>query len=48
MAVAKSIEFSDKYENLGARLVRHVANKTNDVAGDGTTPSNNIRSCNIQ
>ncbi|ETO02385.1 chaperonin GroEL, partial [Reticulomyxa filosa] len=32
-----NIEFEDKYENLGAQLVRHVASKTNDVAGDGTT-----------
>jgi len=37
VTVAKNIEFSDKYENLGAQLVRHVASKTNDVAGDGTT-----------
>lgn len=37
VTVAKNIEFDDKYENLGAQLVRHVASKTNDVAGDGTT-----------
>eukprot|EP01084_Bolivina_argentea_P063071 115220_1 len=37
VTVAKNIEFEDKYENLGAQLVRHVASKTNDVAGDGTT-----------
>merc|ERR1719384_2557378 len=37
VTVAKNIEFADKYENLGAQLVRHVASKTNDVAGDGTT-----------
>jgi chaperonin GroEL len=37
VTVAKSIEFSDKYENMGAQLVRSVANKTNDAAGDGTT-----------
>ncbi|ETO31022.1 heat shock protein 60 [Reticulomyxa filosa] len=35
VTVAKNIEFEDKYENLGAQLVRHVASKTNDVAGDG-------------
>ena len=35
VTVAKNIEFGDKYENLGAQLVRHVASKTNDVAGDG-------------
>jgi len=37
VTVAKNIEFADKYENLGAQLVRHVASKTNDIAGDGTT-----------
>jgi len=37
VTVAKAIEFSDKYENIGAQLVRAVATKTNDVAGDGTT-----------
>jgi len=37
VTVAKAIEFSEKYENIGAQLVRQVANKTNDVAGDGTT-----------
>eukprot|EP00485_Elphidium_margaritaceum_P005663 CAMPEP_0202686398 /NCGR_PEP_ID=MMETSP1385-20130828/2196_1 /ASSEMBLY_ACC=CAM_ASM_000861 /TAXON_ID=933848 /ORGANISM="Elphidium margaritaceum" /LENGTH=561 /DNA_ID=CAMNT_0049340963 /DNA_START=176 /DNA_END=1862 /DNA_ORIENTATION=- len=37
VTVAKNIEFADKYENLGAQLVRAVASKTNDIAGDGTT-----------
>jgi chaperonin GroEL len=37
VTVAKNIEFEDKHENVGAQLVRHVASKTNDVAGDGTT-----------
>merc|ERR1719356_64767 len=37
VTVAKNIEFAEKYENLGAQLVRHVASKTNDVAGDGST-----------
>jgi len=37
VTVAKAIEFSEKYENIGAQLVRQVASKTNDVAGDGTT-----------
>jgi len=37
VTVAKGVEFSEKYENLGAQLVRSVANKTNDAAGDGTT-----------
>src|SRR4051812_24824980 len=35
--VAKEIEFADKFENMGAQLVREVASKTNDIAGDGTT-----------
>jgi chaperonin GroEL len=39
VTVAKSIEFSDKFENMGAQLVRQVASKTNDIAGDGTTTS---------
>eukprot|EP00605_Chrysophyceae_sp_TOSAG23-4_P002645 GSChrysophyteH1.ASY1.ANO1.2921.1 assembled CDS len=34
---AKHIEFSDRFENMGAQLVRQVANNTNDAAGDGTT-----------
>jgi chaperonin GroEL len=37
VAVAKEIELSDKFENMGAQMVREVASKTNDVAGDGTT-----------
>ena len=37
VSVAKEIELSDKFENLGAQLVREVASKTNDLAGDGTT-----------
>jgi chaperonin GroEL len=37
VTIAKAIEFSDKYENMGAQLVKEVASKTNDVAGDGTT-----------
>ncbi len=39
VSIAKEIELSDKYENLGASLVKQVAEKTNDVAGDGTTTS---------
>src|SRR4051795_181746 len=35
--VAKEIEFAAKFENMGAQMVREVASKTNDVAGDGTT-----------
>merc|ERR1719198_2684395 len=37
VTVAKAIEFPDKKENIGAQLVRQVASKTNDLAGDGTT-----------
>ena len=37
VSVAKEIELEDKFENIGAELVKEVANKTNDVAGDGTT-----------
>jgi chaperonin GroEL len=37
VTVAKEIELEDKFENIGAQLVREVASKTNDLAGDGTT-----------
>src|SRR5262245_15478694 len=37
VTVAKEIELEDPYENMGAQLVKEVASKTNDVAGDGTT-----------
>ncbi|HEY3330159.1 MAG TPA: chaperonin GroEL [Capsulimonadaceae bacterium] len=37
VTIAKEIECEDKFENMGAQLVREVASKTNDVAGDGTT-----------
>src|SRR5437879_5251985 len=37
VTVAKEIELEDPYENMGCQLVREVASKTNDVAGDGTT-----------
>jgi chaperonin GroEL len=37
VTIAKEIEVEDKFENMGAQLVREVASKTNDVAGDGTT-----------
>src|SRR5689334_19096260 len=39
VTVAKEIELEDKYANMGAQLVKEVASKTNDVAGDGTTTS---------
>ncbi|MFW6122463.1 MAG: chaperonin GroEL [Petrotogales bacterium] len=37
VSIAKEIELEDKFENLGAQLVKEVASKTNDIAGDGTT-----------
>ena len=37
VTIAKEIELEDAFENMGAQLVKEVATKTNDVAGDGTT-----------
>src|ERR1700754_1716317 len=37
VTVAKEIELKDKFENMGAQMLREVASKTNDMAGDGTT-----------
>ncbi|MEK7134790.1 MAG: TCP-1/cpn60 chaperonin family protein, partial [Patescibacteria group bacterium] len=37
VTIAKDIELKDKFENIGAELVKEAASKTNDVAGDGTT-----------
>ena len=37
VSIAREIELDDPYENMGAQLVKEVATKTNDVAGDGTT-----------
>merc|ERR1719308_479353 len=39
VTVAKAIELQDKFQNVGAKLVQDVANKTNEEAGDGTTTS---------
>ncbi|MBS1017874.1 chaperonin GroEL [Gluconobacter cerinus] len=39
VSVAKEIELADKFENMGAQMVREVASRTNDLAGDGTTTS---------
>jgi chaperonin GroEL len=39
VSIAKEIELEDKFENIGAELIKEVASKTNDVAGDGTTTS---------
>ena len=37
VTIAKEVELDDPFENMGAQLVKEVATKTNDVAGDGTT-----------
>src|SRR5437879_6490430 len=37
VTIAREVELEDKFENMGAQLVKEVATKTNDVAGDGTT-----------
>ena len=37
VSVAKEIELKDKFENMGAQMIKEVASKTSDVAGDGTT-----------
>src|SRR3989338_3405060 len=39
VTIAKEISFKDKFQNMGAEIVKEVANKTNDLAGDGTTTS---------
>lgn len=39
VSIAKEITLSDKFENMGAEIIKEVANKTNDIAGDGTTTS---------
>lgn len=39
VSIAKEISLTDKFENMGAEIIKEVANKTNDVAGDGTTTS---------
>src|SRR3989338_9000878 len=39
VTVAKEIELTDKFENMGAQMVKEVASKTSDVAGDGPTPA---------
>ena len=42
VTIAKEIEFEDEFENMGAKLVKEVATKTNDVAGDGPTPATGL------
>ena len=39
VSIAKEVSLKDRFENMGAEIVKEVANKTNDTAGDGTTPS---------
>ena len=39
VSIAREISFKDKFENMGAEIVKEVASKTNDIAGDGTTTS---------
>src|SRR3989344_3610900 len=39
VSIAKEIPLADKFENMGVEIIKEVANKTNDVAGDGTTTS---------
>jgi chaperonin GroEL len=48
VTVAKEIELSDRFENMGAQLVREVASKTNDLAGDGTTTATVLASSIIR
>jgi chaperonin GroEL len=48
VTVAKEIELEDPYENMGAQLVREVASKTNDVAGDGTTTATVLAEAMVQ
>ncbi len=48
VTVAKEVELSDKFENMGAQMVREVANKTNDLAGDGTTTATVLASSIIR
>src|SRR5271167_3154359 len=48
VTVAKEIELSDKFENLGAQLIREVASKTNDKAGDGTTTATVLAQAIVQ
>ncbi len=48
VSIAKEIELADEFENMGAQLVREVASKTNDVAGDGTTTATVLAGAIIQ
>ena len=48
MTIAKEIELKDEFENMGAQLVKEVATKTNDVAGDGTTTATVLTQAMVQ
>ncbi|MCG9083773.1 chaperonin GroEL [Laribacter hongkongensis] len=48
VSVAKEIELKDKFENMGAQMVKEVASKTNDVAGDGTTTATVLAQAIVQ
>ncbi len=48
VTVAKEIELEDHYENMGAQLLKEVATKTNDVAGDGTTTATVLAQCIVR
>src|SRR5919206_36768 len=48
VTVAKEIELSDKFENMGAQMVREVASKTSDLAGDGTTTATVLAQCIVR
>ena len=48
VSIAKEIELEDAYENMGAQLVKEVATKTNDVAGDGTTTATVLAQAMVQ
>jgi chaperonin GroEL len=45
VTVAKEIELADRFENMGAQMVKEVATRTSDLAGDGTTTATVLASC---
>jgi chaperonin GroEL len=48
VSVAKEVELADKFENMGAQMVKEVASKTSDVAGDGTTTATVLAQCMLR
>jgi chaperonin GroEL len=48
VSVAKEIELEDKFENMGAQMLKEVASKTSDIAGDGTTTATVLAQCMLQ